>query len=192
MQDSMQKMVSLQQLVPGIIIQLPYATKQNFTHTKLYPSTKTTYLRMTAAKTIAAIQLELAPLGLGIKIWDAYRPYKATKKMWDLIRDERYVANPAKGSGHNRGIAVDLTLVDVETGKELDMGTPFDEFTPAAHHGFRGLTNAQQEARLLLKNVMEKHGFKALATEWWHYSWPDALRYDVLDLSFRQLERLAN
>ncbi|RPD51287.1 peptidase M15 [Paracnuella aquatica] len=190
--DSMQKMVALDKFVPGIIIELQYATAKNFTGVQLYPPAKTTFVRLPVARALAAVQQQLATMGLGLKVWDAYRPHSTTKEMWDLIKDERYVANPAKGSGHNRGIAVDVTLIDLRSGEELDMGTPFDHFTEAAHHNYKGLTAAQQEARTLLKNVMEQNGFRALATEWWHYSWPDGAKYEVLDLSFNQLARLAN
>ncbi len=106
-----------------------------------------------------------------------------------MIRDERYVANPVKGSGHNRGIAVDLTLVDKLTGAELPMGTGFDNFTDTAHHSFTDLPKDVLANRLMLKNVMERHGFRALETEWWHYYLPDAGRYELLDLTFKQLQR---
>ncbi len=191
-EDSLQRMVSVRQVAPGLVVDLPYASPINFTRTTLYPATKNAYLRLPAARALAVVQQALGTQGLGLKIWDAYRPYSVTKKMWALIGDERYVAHPAKGSGHNRGIAVDLTIIDLSTGSELDMGTPFDHFTEAAHHDYNGLTQPQQQARTLLKTIMEQHGFRALATEWWHYSWPGAERYGVMDLTHRQLERLAN
>lgn len=191
-QDSMQRMVSLKKVAPGIIIDLRYASRQNFTGKKLYPQSTATFLRMPAAKALAAVQMALAAKGMGLKIWDAYRPFRVTKKMWELIKDERYVAHPSKGSGHNRGISVDLTLIDLHTGNEWDMGTPFDHFSEAAHHNYKGLTEEQQKNRMVLKTIMEQHGFKPLATEWWHYSWPDSERFPVMDLSFRQLEKLAN
>lgn len=191
-QDSMFRMVSLTRIAPGIVIDLRYATRQNFTERKLYRNSDDTYLRLPAARAIEEVQKVLAAKGLGLKIWDAYRPYSVTQRMWKLIQDERYVAHPSKGSGHNRGISVDLTIIDLHTGEELDMGTPFDHFSEAAHHDFKNLTADQQKNRTLLKTVMEQHGFKALATEWWHYSWPDPINFPVMDLSFRQLERLTN
>jgi D-alanyl-D-alanine dipeptidase len=105
--------------------------------------------------------------------------------MWELVHDERYVANPANGSGHNRGISVDLTIVDLVSGRELDMGTGFDNFTDSAHHSFASLPASVLRNRRLLKATMEKYGFKALETEWWHYSWPNDHRYDVLDIGFK-------
>ena len=134
---------------------------------------------------VEKVQEELSAKGYGLKIWDAYRPYSVTKKMWELIGDERYVANPAKGSGHNRGLAVDVTIV--KDGKEINMGTGFDNFTDTAHHDFKNLPEDVLKNRMLLKTTMEKYGFKALETEWWHYSFPNDRNYAVLDLSFKQL-----
>ena len=127
--------------------------------------------------------------GLGLKIFDAYRPFHVTQKMWELIKDERYVADPSKGSGHNRGLSVDLTLVDLKTGKELNMGTGFDHFTDTAHHNFTALPAEVLKNRKLLKELMEKQGFRALSTEWWHYSWPNDRNYPLLDIRFREFRK---
>ena len=135
------------------------------------------------------MQDELVKQGLGLKLFDAYRPYAVTVLMWELIKDERYVANPKNGSGHNRGIAVDLTIIDLQTGKELNMGTGFDNFSDTAHHSFTALPKEVMRNRTLLKTIMEKNGFKSLDTEWWHYSWPGAPHFDVLDISFRKLKK---
>jgi D-alanyl-D-alanine dipeptidase len=139
------------------------------------------------AQALAKVAEELRGKGLGIKIWDAYRPYRTTVRFWELIHDERFVANPSKGSGHNRGTAVDLTLVDLKTGLELKMPTPFDDFSTAAFHGAANVDEVSIRDRLLLKTTMEKFGFVALETEWWHYSWPGASAYEVLNLSFKAL-----
>ena len=96
-------------------------------------------MRLIVARALGRVQQELNEKDLSLKIWDAYRPYSVTEKMWELIKDERYVADPKKGSGHNRGIAVDLTIIDRTTGKELDMGTGFDNFTDTAHQTFKNL-----------------------------------------------------
>lgn len=183
----MQRMVELRAFAPDIVYDLRYATKNNFTHEKLYPSGKKAYLRLPVAGALQAVENDLNKKGYGIKIYDAYRPYRVTKKMWDLIRDERYVADPSKGSGHNRGLAVDLTLIRLKDGAELDMGTGFDNFTDSAHHGFREFPVNVLENRALLRETMENHGFKALESEWWHYSWPNDRNYEVLDLDPRQL-----
>ena len=105
--------------------------------------------------------------------------------MWELVHDDRYVADPSKGSGHNRGLAIDLTLI--KDGKEVNMGTGFDNFTDSAHRDFTALPEAVLKNRLLLQTAMEKHGFKGLATEWWHFSFPNDGRYDVLDIDFKKL-----
>ena len=117
------QMVDIKQLIPNIILDIRYATTNNFMHEKLYPSVSTTYLRFPAATALQRVQGELNNLGIGLKIFDAYRPYSVTEKMWEPIKDERYVADPKKGSGHNRGIAVDLTLINLKTKVELPMGT---------------------------------------------------------------------
>jgi len=182
--DPAKQMVELKSLMPGIIYDLRYTTTNNFTGQKLYSNTVHTFMRKPAAEALAKVQKELNEKGLGLKIFDAYRPYYATVKMWDLIRDERYVANPKKGSGHNRGLAADLTIIYLKDGKELNMGTGFDNFTDTAHHTFTALPEEILQNRLLLKNTMEKYGFTLVETEWWHYYWPNDRKYDVMDIGF--------
>ena len=186
--DSAYKMIELSSIIPGLVYDLRYGTTNNFMNQKLYTQSEISFLRSDVAKALQKAANDLRVAGYGIKIFDAYRPYSVTKKMWDLIGDERYVANPAKGSGHNRGLAVDLTLYDLTTGKELAMGTSFDSFTDTAHHNFNQLPDAILQNRALLKTTMETAGFKALETEWWHYSWPNDRGYDVLDLPFKKLK----
>ena len=188
--DANNKMVAVQKLLPKAVRDIRYATSNNFTGEILYPQSFEVYLRKPVADSLAKVQSELNKQGLGLKIFDAYRPYDVTVKMWDLIRDERYVANPAKGSGHNRGISVDLTIIDLATGKELDMGTGYDHFSDTAHHSFKQLPQHVLKNRELLKSIMEKHGFIPLETEWWHYHllWPK--RFGVLNLQPRQLKKI--
>ena len=191
--DSNKKMKNLQQLIPTIVLDLRYASANNFVHQAVYPEgTTITFLRSPAANALLHVQEELQTKGLGLKIFDAYRPYSVTVKFWELIKDERYVANPTKGSGHNRGLAVDLTIIDLKTGVELDMGTAFDNFTETAHHSFTTLHSTILQNRKLLKDVMLKHGFNLLETEWWHYYWPNDRNYEVLDLDFKKLKKLSN
>lgn len=186
--DSLLAMIELKSLIPALQYELRYASSNNFTGQRLYPKkTHTTYLRRKPALALAKVAEDLKEKGLGIKIWDAYRPYRTTVRFWKLIHDERFVANPSKGSGHNRGTAVDLTLVDLKTGKELEMPTPFDDFSAAAFHGAKNIDEKRIMNRLLLRTTMEKYGFLPLETEWWHYSWPGSSAYDVLDLSFKAL-----
>jgi D-alanyl-D-alanine dipeptidase len=157
----------------------------------MYPAdTKTTFLRVEPAKALAALSKELEELGLGLLIWDAYRPYSVTVRFWKLIHDERYVANPSKGSGHNRGIAVDLSLYHLSSGKALSMPTDFDDFSEKAHHGYAQLNQEQIKNRELLLSLMVKYGFKKFETEWWHYYWPDSEKYEILDIPFNKLKML--
>lgn len=191
--DSSKKMVELQSLIPFIRYDLRYATSNNFMHRRMYiPPPRHTFLRAPAAYALAAVQQELNSQGYGLKVFDAYRPYAVTVSFWELVQDERYVANPSKGSGHNRGLAVDLTIIDQKTGKELDMGTGFDNFTDTAHQNFTGLPEAVLKNRQLLRHTMQKHGFTPLETEWWHYYWPNNKDYEVLNIPFNLLRKGSN
>ena len=183
-------MVDIRITIPSILLDLKYTGTNNFMHTALYPPIKTTYLRRDATNALAKVQKELKRQKLGIKIWDAYRPYTVTEKMWEPVQDARYAADPKFGSGHNRGIAVDVTLINLRTKKELDMGTAFDNFSDTAHSDFTNLPAAVLANRLLLKSVMEKYGFKVLDTEWWHFYLPDTNKYELLNLSFDELKNL--
>ena len=178
--DSIQKMIELRTALPSIVYDLRYATKENFTSTKLYSRGDKTFARLAVVNALRLIQEELLKSGYGLKIWDAYRPYTVTKRMWELIGDDRYVADPAKGSNHNRGLAVDVTIVDLKTGVELSMGTGYDNFTDTAHHSFTHLPSEVLQNRKMLKEIMEKHGFRSLETEWWHYSFPNDKNYEVM------------
>ena len=126
---------------------------------------------------------------MGLKIFDAYRPYSVTVKFWELVKDERYVAHPGKGSGHNRGIAVDLTIIDLASGQELDMGTGFDNFSDTAHSDYTQLPEKVLQNRQLLRSLMEKNGFKVLETEWWHFYLPGSNHYEILDIPFNKLKK---
>ncbi len=187
-QNPQLRLVEVRDSIPGIVYDLRYATTNNFTGTVLYNQGEITFLRLPALKALASLQRELKEQGLGIKIFDAYRPHRTTRKMWDLIRDERYVASPSKGSNHNRGLAIDLTIIRMDNGQELDMGTGFDNFTDTAHHNFISTPEVMKN-RKLLRGIMEKYGFRAFETEWWHYSWPNDGRYDVMDLDFKEIRK---
>lgn len=183
------QMADLKKTIKGIVFDLRYTTLNNFMHTRLYNPQKTSFLRVPAATALAAVQKELHLLGMGLKVFDAYRPYSVTEKMWEVVKDERYAANPKYGSGHNRGIAVDVTIIYMDTKRELEMGTEFDNFTDTAHHAFDKLPKNVLQNRRLLKSLMEKHGFKSLETEWWHYALPDATAYELLNVSFDELAK---
>lgn len=188
--EKSKQLISLQRVVPQILVDLKYATTNNFTHRVLYENAAA-YGRLEVAMALKKINAELNKSGLGLKVFDAYRPYQVTRKMWKLVHDERYTANPAKGSGHNRAAAVDVTLVNLSTKRELTMPTGFDDFSEKAHHDYMNLPEDALKNRRLLRLTMEKFGFVALSTEWWHYSLPNAAkRFELLDLSFDQLKKL--
>ncbi len=187
--EPLKRMVELKQSIPGIVYDLRYAGSTNFIGRPLYPiRTTKTYLRIKAAEALAKVQEELYQKNLGLIIFDAYRPYSVTVTFWELIKDERYVAHPAKGSGHNRGLAIDLSIINLSTGKELKMGTGFDNFSDSAHHSFTKLPEEILKNRILFKEVMLKYGFQLFETEWWHYSWPNDKDYEVMDIPFKKLK----
>jgi len=177
--DPDKRLVDLESL--SIPIDIRYATANNFMKTPLYPVAKA-FLRAPAARALAEVQRELAPRGIGIKVFDAYRPYRVTEAMWEPIRNPDYVADPAKGSRHNRGAAVDLTLIDLQTGDELVMPTGYDDFTSRAAHAFNELPAEALENRALLRDVMSRHGFEPLPSEWWHYDFRGWERFELMDL----------
>jgi D-alanyl-D-alanine dipeptidase len=184
--DAEKQLVDLSAL--DVRLDIRYATPDNFMKTTLYPVAKA-YLRAPAARALSEVKTELATYGLGIKVFDAYRPYRVTVAMWEPIKNPDYVADPAKGSRHNRGAAVDLTLVDLYTGEELPMPTPYDDFTPRAAHAFMDLPEDALKNRALLRDVMTRHGFEPLASEWWHYDFRGWEKFELLDLPFEQLTR---
>lgn len=178
---------------PGLVSDLRYATENNFMNSVLYQEKpRAIYLRQPVALAIDRVLKELSAMGLGLNIFDAYRPYSVTVRLWKKVHDARYAADPAEGSDHNRGIAVDLTLLDLKTLKSVDMPTGFDNFTDSAHQDFMGLSSVVLKNRFRLKQVMEKYGFISLRTEWWHFSWPHSKNFDLLDLSFNQLKKITD
>lgn len=165
------KLINMKTIAPSFAYELRYATDSNFMKTTVYPCAEC-FLREKAAKAIYAAQKEFMKKGFRIKFFDCFRPLHVQRKMWAVFPHAGYVANPYKGLGsmHNRGVAVDLTLVD-SLGNELDMGTPFDFFGKAAHHTCVDLPKEVLENRTYLKTTLAKYGFKAIRTEWWHYSY---------------------
>jgi len=179
-------LVDLAKLTPPPLEEIRYATRYNFTGEALYPF-PAAFLRREVATALDAVQRDLAGRGLGLKIYDGYRPLSVQQKMWDLVRDERYVSDPAKNSGrHTRGTAVDVTLVD-KRGNELLMPTPFDDFTERAHRGASGIPKAAAAHSLLLEEVMVAHGFVPYPFEWWHFDFHDWEKCPPLDIPFDRL-----
>ncbi len=183
-------LVDIRTINPRIVLDIKYATSDNFVSKPVYTAAKA-YLQQAVAGKLDRVQRDLEKQSLGLKIWDAYRPLSVQKQLWSLVPDERYVADPAKGSSHNRGAAVDVTLVDA-FGGELFMPTGFDDFSEKAHYDYQELTQEQLHNRTLLAESMERQGFVSLPTEWWHFSDPDVRTYPLLDISFEELEVLLN
>ncbi len=163
------KWAELLRLDDSYILDLKYATEDNFVKEQLYECPRC-FLRPIAAAALQEIHETFKVKGLHIKLLDCYRPAPVQQRLWDKVPNASYVTPPSKGSMHNRGLAVDLTLVD-ENGVELDMGTPYDFFGRKAHHTHTDLPATVLENRKLLKTTMEKFGFKSIRTEWWHYSY---------------------
>ncbi|SNY99588.1 M15 family metallopeptidase [Flagellimonas pacifica] len=145
-----------------------YATENNFLKAKVYDCAEC-YTRVKTAKALIQANKTFLHKGVKIKFFDCYRPNSVQYKMWEIVPNPQYVANPVKGSIHNKGGAVDITLVDLE-GKELDMGTDFDFFGKRAYHDNMDLPEEILANRRLLKETMEAHGFWSIRTEWWHYN----------------------
>lgn len=181
------ELVNLQTWVPGIVLDIRYATTNNFTGEKIYTLPRA-YARKPVAEALKKAQAEFARKGVGIKVYDGYRPYKATVKFYEVYRDTTYVASPYKGSRHNRGCAVDMTLVDLKTGKELVMPTEWDSFKKEAWPTTPLKDPVATKNRELIISVMERNGFKVNASEWWHFDFVGWQKYDVLDIDFEELE----
>ncbi|MHC4234599.1 MAG: D-alanyl-D-alanine dipeptidase, partial [Planctomycetota bacterium] len=173
-------LVDVSLIDPRILIDLRYATADNFTGQQLYPVARC-LLRESVARRLQRVQDRLVRRGLGLKIYDGYRPLSVQRKLWEIVPDPKYVADPAKGSRHNRGAAVDVTLVDF-TGRDLEMPTGYDDFSPAAHRDYSGGTKASRQNRQILTDAMEAEGFRGLADEWWHFDAPGWEGYPLLDV----------
>lgn len=161
----------------SFILDIRYATTNNFMKIKVYPCDKC-LLRKCAAEALKKANDLFKKDGFMVKIYDGYRPLSVQWELWNRTSNKNYVANPRKGSNHNRGCAVDMTLTDLN-GKELDMGTPYDFFGPEAHHTYTNLPAKVLKNRQKLKSVMESVGFKHISNEWWHYDYK--IKYSVLD-----------
>jgi len=173
-------LVLLKALDPTIITDVKYATEYNFTKKVLYPSAKI-YLRHNAAVQLLKVNDFLKrTFNYRLKIFDGYRPLSVQKIMWKILPDERFVANPAKGSRHNRGCAVDVTLVD-SNGLELEMGTPYDDFTEKAAPEYPDISDRAKSNRKILNIAMMQFGFIRLETEWWHFDYTGWEKYSILD-----------
>lgn len=169
--------VRLKDLSSDFVYELKYATPDNFLKQTVYDCGEC-YLRKSTAEALVKANKAFIQLGYRIKLFDCYRPLSVQKKMWKILPGTHYVANPAKGSKHNRGAAVDLTLVDAQ-GKELNMGTPFDFFGKEAHHTYTEHSKEVLENRKLLKETLDKFNFKSIYSEWWHYEYRPEMQSKV-------------
>ena len=179
-------LIDLQKFIPGISLDIRYAGTNNFSKKVVYTSAKA-YLRLPAAEALKSVEEELAKQNLGLRVFDAYRPYAATLRFYELIKDTNFVAAPWKGSVHNRGCAVDVTLIDLKTGKELKMPTEFDDFSGKASPAYQDLPADVIMNRKLLIVVMSEHGFTVHHSEWWHFNFKDYMQFELLDISFEEL-----
>ena len=180
------EMIDLQQLIPGLKLDIRYATKNNFTEEVIYSAPKA-FLRKPVAEALKKVQDSLAFHHLGLKVFDAYRPYAATLRFHEVYPDTNFVANPQKGSRHNRGCAVDVTLVSLFTGNELKMPTEFDDFSEKANSNYTRLSDEVIHNRKFLFDIMSHFGFKHLSTEWWHFDYTGWEKFPLMDLTFDEL-----
>jgi D-alanyl-D-alanine dipeptidase len=169
--------VDISQIDSTFVIDMPYATEFNFLKQKVYDC-QSCYLRKKTAIALIKANNKFKELGYHIKIYDCYRPLDVQKKMWTIVSDPKYVANPATGSIHNRGGAIDITLVNANN-IELDMGTKFDFFGEEASHDFLDLPVSVLENRKLLKKILKESGFESFDSEWWHYNLKGARKLPI-------------
>lgn len=180
------KLVEISKAIPGIALDIRYATTNNFMHRKMYPQGRA-FARLPVVKALQKVEAQLKPMSLGLKIFDAYRPYSITVDFFNVVHDTRYVADPKVGSKHNRGCAIDITLINLKTGKEITMPTDFDSFNARAGANYANPSAEIIQHRELLKSIMQHNGFQVNPDEWWHYDFNGWPSYPLLDVPFSQL-----
>ncbi len=176
-------LVEVRTLIPDAVIDLRYATSDNFMKKQVYPADARCLLLPRSAKQLKAAADLLRAQGYRLRLYDCYRPRHVQYALWEVMPVPGYVADPKKGSNHNRGGAVDLGLVTLD-GEEVEFPSGYDFFGKAAHHTFKGGSDAARAHRELLRSTMESVGFKKNNMEWWHYDLPDAARYPLRDEPF--------
>lgn len=180
--DNSTTWLEVNKLDETILIDIRYATDNNFMKEKVYDCGRC-FLRADVAKAVVKAHKALQKQGLGLKMFDCYRPRPVQWELWRKVPNPNYVADPRKGSMHNRGSAVDLTIVDAD-GNELDMGTDYDYFGKEGHHDYTDLPKEVLANRTLLKKVMDAQGFRWIRTEWWHYSYQPK-SYELSDVLWK-------
>jgi zinc D-Ala-D-Ala dipeptidase len=168
----------------------PDLVELNFLSTPMYSQARA-FLQRPAAEAVVRANHELKAKGYGLLIHDAYRPWYVTKMFWDATPNDKriFVADPAEGSKHNRGCAVDLTLYDLKTGQSVKMPSGYDEMSPRAYADYGGGTADERARRNLLRNVMEKQGFTVYPQEWWHFDYKDWKQYPIMNVEFEDLNK---
>ena len=184
-------LVELNRFDPRLIMDIRYATPDNFARRQVYPSARA-FLQRPAAEALKRAHDVLQAQGYGMIIYDGYRPWSVTKIFWDITPQSQkdFVADPARGSKHNRGCAVDLSLYDLKTSRPVEMPTDFDEFTERAYPTYSGGTEASRRHRQILRQAMESAGFKNYEYEWWHFDFPGYEKYRIMNVSFEEAARL--
>jgi D-alanyl-D-alanine dipeptidase len=183
------QLVELKKLDPSIKLDIRYASTNNFMGSKFYSAPRA-FLQRPAAEAMLRAHRWLKQFGFGLLIHDAYRPWYVTKMFWDATPPEQhdFVADPSRGSRHNRGCAVDLTLYDLKTGKLVDMVSGYDEFSQRAFPDYPGGTSFQRWHRALLREAMEQEGFQVYQFEWWHFDYKDWQQYPVMNVTFDKIK----
>lgn len=187
--DQNQSLLNLKEIIPKLKLDIRYAGRNNFMHAKMY-SSATAYLVRPAAMALKKISDALNKKGIGLIIYDAYRPYSVTVKFYKLVHDSDFVASPRFGSKHNKGCAVDLGLYDLASGKTLEMPTDFDSFSKEAASNYSNLPEIEIKNRELLSEIMQEYGFHPLKTEWWHFDYNNPTPFPPLDISFENLKKI--
>ncbi|NOT47337.1 MAG: M15 family metallopeptidase [Acidobacteria bacterium] len=183
-------LIELIKLEPTIKLDIRYATDNNFVGRQVYPEARA-FLQKPAAKALVGVHKKLKKQGLGLVIFDGYRPWAITKLFWEVTPEDKrkFVANPEKGSKHNRGCAVDLSIFDLKTGALVPMPSGYDEFTERASPNYTGGSEEETRNRELLRKLMEDAGFTVNPNEWWHFDYKNWEEYAIYDISFDEAAR---
>ena len=182
-------LVELNKLDPTIKLEIRYATSNNFMGTPMYSQARA-FLQRPAAEALVRANQKLKAQGYGLLIHDGYRPWYVAKMFWDATPDDKkiFVANPAEGSKHNRGCAVDLSMYDLKTGKAVSMPSGYDEMSPRAFVKYEGGTEEENQHRAILRGAMEAEGFAVNPKEWWHFDYKDWKKYRIGNVDFNQIK----
>ncbi len=186
-------LIELTKLSKSIKLDIKYATAENFVGRPVYPEARA-FLQRPAAEALLRVHKKLKKMGRGIIVYDAYRPWTITKLFWETVREDqkKFVADPAKGSKHNRGCAVDISIYDRKTGKAIPMPSGYDEFTERASPDYTGGTEEERANRELLRRLMEAEGFTVNPSEWWHFDYNTWQQYAIYDIAFSDVGRSHN